>query len=619
MREFFKIAAASAVGTLVGLFSLLLLLGIGAFGLVSVLLMSSGSEPEAEIEDKSVLMFDLSTDIVDGAVSDSGGLLDESFYGVEPSVSLYDALQAIEAAADDDRISGIYLTGVPDEGLATLKEVRQALSEFKESGKPILAYSNSLQERDYYMMSVADDLLLAPVGLLEINGFRAETQFVGDALRQYGVGVQVVRAGRYKSAVEPFTRSESSPEEKQQTESLINGLWQDFLDTVTGDRDVTPEQMQTFADRVGLIEPEQALDAGLVDRLGFYSEMLTKLETLSGQEDAEDEDAAEAEAETRAEATEPEFPNVTLSDYARSVARDREFDDADDAIAVVYAEGEIVVGEGILPGTITSEGLAATLRDMREDDDIKSVVLRVNSPGGSATASEIIANEVRLLAEEKPLVVSMGDYAASGGYMISAPGAKILASSTTITGSIGVYGLLLNFQEIANKNGITWDSVRTAQLAGMETVSRPKTDTELRVQQDYVDTLYSRFTSIVADGRDIPLSRVNQVAQGRVWTGEIAIQANLVDQLGGLNDAIALAAETAEIEEFRVEEYPRLPSFEEQLFNSLFGAEIISYLPWNRDALTDQLLKLREEFSLLESLNDPNSLYMRLPFTTEVK
>ncbi len=619
MREFFKIAAASAVGTLVGLFSLLLLLGIGAFGLVSVLLMSSGSEPEAEIEDKSVLMFDLSTDIVDGAVSDSGGLLDESFYGVEPSVSLYDALQAIEAAADDDRISGIYLTGVPDEGLATLKEVRQALSEFKESGKPILAYSNSLQERDYYMMSVADDLLLAPVGLLEINGFRAETQFVGDALRQYGVGVQVVRAGRYKSAVEPFTRSESSPEEKQQTESLINGLWQDFLDTVTGDRDVTPEQMQTFADQVGLIEPEQALEAGLVDRLGFYSEMLTELETLSGQEEDVDEDATEAEAGTRAEATEPEFPNVTLSDYARSVARDREFDDADDAIAVVYAEGEIVVGEGILPGTITSEGLSATLRDMREDDDIKSVVLRVNSPGGSATASEIIANEVRLLAEEKPLVVSMGDYAASGGYMISAPGAKILASSTTITGSIGVYGLLLNFQEIANKNGITWDSVTTAQLAGMETVSRPKTETELRVQQDYVDTLYDRFTNIVADGRDIPLSRVAQVAQGRVWTGEIAIQANLVDQLGGLNDAIALAAETAEIEDFRVEEYPRLPSFEEQLFNSLFGVEIISYLPWNRDALTDQLLKLREEFSLLESLNDPNSLYMRLPFTTEIE
>ncbi|MEM8503087.1 MAG: signal peptide peptidase SppA [Cyanobacteria bacterium P01_D01_bin.1] len=617
MRDFFKVAAASAVGTLVGLFSLILLLGIGAFGLVSVLLVSSGSEPEAEIEDQSVLMFDLATDIIDGAVSNSGGLLDESFYGVEPSISLYDALQAIEAAADDDRISGIYLTGVPAEGLATLKEMRQALSEFKESGKPILAYSNSLQERDYYMMSVADDLLLAPVGLLEINGFRSETQFLGNALKKYGVGVQVIRAGRYKSAVEPFTRSESSPEEKQQTEILLSGLWQDFLETVTSDRKVTPTQMQTFADQVGLIEPEQALESGLVDRLGFYPEMLAELETLSGQ--SEEQSEADASEESWEDANEPEFPNVALSDYARSVAMDRGFDSADEAIAVVYAEGNIIVGEGVVPGSITSEGLAATLRDMRKDDDIKAVVLRVNSPGGSATASEIIANEVGLLAAEKPLIVSMGDYAASGGYMIAAPGAKIVASSTTITGSIGVYGLLLNFQEIANKNGITWDGVKTAQLAGMETVSRPKSEPELRVQQEYVDTLYDRFTNIVADGRDISLARVGQVAQGRVWTGAEAIRANLVDEIGGLGDAIALAAETAEIEEFKVEEYPRLPSFEEQLFDSIFGADMVTRLPWNRDALTDQLLKLREEFTLLESLNDPNSMYMRLPFTTEIE
>ena len=617
MRDFFKIAAASAVGTLVGLLSLGLLLGIGAFGLVSVLLMSNSSEPEAEIEDKSVLVFDLATDIVDGAVSGVGGLLDESFYGVQPSVSLYDALQAIASAAEDDRISGIYLTGVPSEGLATMRELRAALSAFKSSGKPILAYSTSLQERDYYMTSVADDLLLAPVGLVEINGFRSETQFLGNALKKYGVGVQVVRAGRYKSAVEPFTRAQSSPEEKQQSEVLVSGLWQDFLTTVTDGRDITPAQMQTFADEVGLIEPGQALESGLVDRLGFYTEMLTELETLTGHEkDASDKDTSK---ESWDEADEPEFPHVTLSDYAQTVARDREFDGGDDAIAIVYAEGEIVVGEGAVPGTITSDGLAATLRDMREDKDIKAVVLRVNSPGGSATASEIIADEVKLLAAKKPLIVSMGDYAASGGYMISAPGAKILASPTTITGSIGVYGLLLNFQEIANKNGITWDGVKTAQLAGMETVSRPKSEPELKVQQDYVDKLYGRFTSIVADGRDISLERVGQVAQGRVWSGKEAIKANLVDELGGLNDAIALAAKTAEIEEFKVEEYPRLPSFEEQLLDSLFGAEIVSYLPWNRDALTDQLLKLREEFTLLESLNDPNNMYMRLPFTTEIE
>ena len=616
MRDFFKIAAASAVGTLVGLFSLVLLLGIGAFGLVSVLLLSSSSESEAKVEDQSVLMFDLSTNIVDGAVSATGGLFDESFYGGTPSISLYAALQAIAAAAEDDRISGIYLTGVPSEGLSTLKEIRAALKDFKASGKPILAYSTGLQERDYYMTSVADDLLLAPVGLLEINGFRSQTQFLGNALKKYGVGVQVVRAGRYKSAVEPFTRSQSSPEEKQQTEVLVTSLWQDFLSTVTDEREVTPEQMQTYADEVGLIEPEQALEAGLVDRLGFYTEMLSELEALAGKADKSDDDASE---ESWAEADEPEFANVTLSDYARIVASDRDVDKDEDAIAIVYAEGDIIVGEGSMPGAITSEGLSATLRDMREDDDVKAVVLRVNSPGGSAIASEIIADEVKLLAEEKPLIVSMGDYAASGGYMIAAPGEKILASSTTITGSVGVYGLLLNFEEIANENGITWDDVKTAQLAGMETVSRPKTESELKVQQDYVDTLYTRFTGLVAEGRDLSMARVEQVAQGRVWTGEEAIQANLVDQLGGLNDAIALAAQTAEIEEFKVEEYPRIPSFEEQLLDSLFGAEMITRLPWKKDPLTDQILKLREDFKLLERLNDPNSMYMRLPFTTEIE
>lgn len=466
------------------------------------------------------------------------------------------------------------------------------------------------------MASVADDLLLAPVGLLEINGFQAQTQFLGNALKQYGVGVQVVRAGRYKSAVEPFTRSQSSPEEKQQTEVLVTSLWQDFLNTVTDEREVTPTQMQTYADEVGLIEPEQALESGLVDRLGFYTEMLSELEKLAGEADESSEDAS---AENWAEADEPEFANVTLSDYARTVAMDRDSSEDEEAIAVVYAEGNIIVGEDSVPGAITSKGLSATLRDMREDDDIKAVVLRVNSPGGSAIASEIIADEVRLLANEKPLIVSMGDYAASGGYMIAAPGAKILASPTTITGSIGVYGLLLNFQEIANENGITWDAVKTAQLAGMGTLSRPETESELKVQQDYVDTLYTRFTDLVAEGRDISAARVGQVAQGRVWTGEEAIRADLVDELGGLNDAIALAAQTAEIEEFKVEEYPRIPSFEEQLLDSLFGAEMITRLPWNKDPLTDQILKLREDFKLLERLNDPNNMYMRLPFTTEIE
>ena len=615
MRDFFKVAAASAVGTLVGLFSLLLLLGIGAFGLVGVLLSSSNNEPEVNLEDKSLLVFDLETDIVDGVPANIGALF--GAYGAEQSVSLYDALEAIAAAAKDDKISGIYIKGASNEGLATLKEVRAALTQFKASGKPIWAYSTSFDERNYYITSVADNLVLAPVGTMEVNGFKSETQFLANALQKYGVGVQVLRVGRYKSAVEPFIRSQSSPEAKQQTQALIGDLWKDFLQTVSSDRKVTPQQLQTLADQGGLIESDKALSMGLVDKLGFYDEVLDGLKKLT---ETETEDI---DPEAYTEEDEDVLPQTSLADYAEIARTQRERGGPEDAVAIVYAEGEIVMGDEIVPGSITSEGLASTLRRVRRDKDVKAVVLRVNSPGGSAVASELITNEVQLLAKAKPLIVSMGDYAASGGYMISAPGAKIMASPTTITGSIGVFGLLLNFQEIANKNGITWDVVKTAKFADMQTVTRPQTEAELAIQQSYTDTLYDRFMGIVAEGRDISKARVSQVAQGRVWSGEDAIAANLVDQLGGLEDAIALAAKTAELTEYSVNEFPKLPSLEEQLLDSIFNTGVqtglASHLPWNKDPLTDQLLKMKDEFTLLESLNDPNNTYMRLPFTTEIE
>ncbi len=608
MRDFFKIATASAVGTLVGLFSLLLLVGLGTFGLIGVLLSSGENEPEMALGDDSLLVLDLeTTDIIDGLPSAGGALF--NVYGQERAVSLYSTLKAISEAAEDDKISGILIKGNTDEGLATLKEVREALSEFKASGKPVWAYSTGLDEQSYYLASVANNLVLAPVGTMEINGFRAETQFLANALQKYGVGVQVLRVGRYKSAIEPFIRAQSSPESKQQTEALIGDLWKDFLQTVASDRDITSEQLQKLANEVAVVEPKQALEAGLVDRLGFYNDVLTELKTLTG---------------TPQDTADEELPQMELVDYADMVANlpDNLPDSSADTVAVVYAEGNIVVGEDVVPGSITSESLASALREVRYDKAIKAVVLRVNSPGGSAIASEVIADEVKRLAKEKPLIVSMGDYAASGGYMIAAPGAKILASPTTITGSIGVYGLLLNFQEIANKNGITWDVVKTAKFADMQTNVRPQTEAELKIQQGYVDSLYDRFMTIVSDGRKVSKERVSQVAQGRVWTGEDAIAANLVDEMGGLNDAIALAAKTAEIETYAVDEFPKLPSIEEQLLDSLFGmgitAELTSRLPWNKDPLTDQLLKLREEFTLLESLNDPNNVYMRLPFTTEI-
>ena len=646
MRDFLKYAAASAVGTLVGLFTLVALLGLGAMGMVGLILASSSNESEPELDEASVLVFDLSTDIMDAVpYSGAGVVFEEAFYGGSyEAISLYSAISAIEAAAEDEDITGIFLTGNTFEGFATLKEIRDALLDFKEtSGKPIIAYETGWGERDYYLTSVADKIYLNPAGLMELNGFRAEIQFLAGALEKYGVGVQVLRVGRYKSAVEPFIRESSSPEEKQQTEALLTDLWQDFLQTASTNRDLTPQALQTIADGGGLLMAEEAKAAGLIDEVAFFDEVLRELRGL-GDESADEDVETDAEAQDTESASDSNsdvvedevdvaevddtdvedfdddsFPNVTLQAYSRMAAADDGGFFQDDTVAVVYAEGEIVSGEGVSPGLVTSEGLAKTLRQVRRDNDVSAVVLRVNSPGGSALASEIIAREVSLLAEEKPLVISMGDFAASGGYMIAAPGSKIFASPSTITGSIGVYGLLLNFQEIANRNGITWDVMKTAKFADIDTVSRPQSEEELQIQQDFVNDLYDRFIGLVADAREVDKAAINEVAQGRVWSGSDALEVDLVDEMGGLNDAIAAAAEAAELEDWQVQEFPRPQSLEEQIIESLFGSGVVSRLPWAKDPVSEELLKLRDDLSTLGALNDPNGVYMRLPFTTEIE
>ena len=607
MRDFFKYAAASALGTVVGLFSLVALLGVGALGLAGFFINSAASETEPDVEKNSILVFDLATDIVDAVpYAGPGIVLEETFSGSSyRAMSLHTALQTIETAATDDNITAIYLTGNTNAGFATLKELRMALEKFKtDSGKPVLANNTIWNERDYYLASVADSLYLNPAGVMELNGFRAEIQFLAGALSKYGVGVQVLRAGRYKSAIEPFTRTSSSPEEKQQTQALLTDLWQEFLTTTSEARETTPEAIQAIAENQGLLPAAEAQAAGLIDNVAFYDDLLSDLRELTEQtDDAWDED-------------EDDFTQIGLYSYSQTL--DTTIGNRD-TIAVVYASGEIVDGEGTATGFITSGGLSDTLRQVRKDDDIQAVVLRVNSPGGSAIASEIIAHEVELLAAEKPVIVSMGNYAASGGYMIAAPGDQIFATPATITGSIGVYGLRLNFKEIANRNGVTWDIIKTAKLADIDTISRPQSESELKLQQEFVNTLYDRFLTLVADGREIPKENVNQVAQGRVWSGTDAEGASLVDQMGGLEAAIAAAATAAELEDWQVEELPQPPSLEEQIIESLFGVGIVSKLPWAQDPISQEAMKLREELSLLKTLNDPQGVYMRLPFTTEIE
>ena len=606
MRDFFKYAAASALGTLVGLFSLVALLGVGAFGLAGFFIRSAATEAEPEVEKNSVLVFDLSTDIGDEVpFSGPGVVLEETLYGSSyRAISLHSTLNAIESAAEDDNIVGIYLTGNTSAGFATLKEVRAALEQFKaDSGKPVLANNTVWGERDYYLVSVADSLYLNPAGLIELNGFSAEIQFLAGALSKYGVGVQVLRAGRYKSAIEPFTRSTSSPEERQQTQALLTDLWQEFLATASESRETTPEAMQTIAENQGLLPAAEAETAGLIDNVAFYDDVLSELRELTNQTN---QDWAEDEED---------FTQISLYRYSQVLRPET----GKDTVAVVYASGEIVDSDSSAPGLITSGGLSNTLRQVRYDEDIQAVVLRINSPGGSAIASEIIAREVELLAAEKPVIVSMGNFAASGGYMISAPGDQIFATPGTITGSIGVYGLRLNFKEIANRNGVTWDVIKTAKLADINTISRPQSEDELRLQQGFVNTLYDRFLELVADGRELPKQQIDQVAQGRVWSGTDAQAANLVDQMGGLQDAIAAAAEAAELDDWQVEELPKPPSFEEQLFESIFGAGIVAKLPWAQDPISQELMQLREDLTLLKTLNDPQGVYMRLPFTTEIE
>lgn len=600
MGKFLKWMAASAIGTIIGLLVFVALLGIGAGGLVMVFLATTTSESEPSLDPDSVLVIDLSTTIRD-AVPPSGAsvVLEETLSGSSnEAISIYQALRAIEHAADDEKIVGIFLYGNSANGLATLGELRQALETFKDAGKPIFAYEVGWAERDYYLTSIADKVILDASGLLEFNGFRSETQFLAGALEKYGIGVQVLRAGRYKSAIEPFVRTSSSPEEQEQTEALLADLWQVFLTAVDSSRDSSPSKLQQIADAGGILLPEEAQAAGLVDQVAYYEDVLAELQDLTGAEASVGED----------------IPSVDLVSYSTLIRA--EGTEAEDIVAIVYAEGEIVFGEGG-EGVIGSDSLSRTLRDLRLDDAVKSVVLRIDSPGGGASASEVIADAVRRLQSEKPVVISMGDLAASGGYMIAAEGSRIYASPNTITGSIGVFGLLLNFETIANRNGITWDVVKTARFADIDTVARPQSPAELALQQTVVDELYDRFITLVAEGRNLPRASVENVAQGRVWSGQAAQTQGLVDELGGLMAAIDHAAEQAELGSWSVEEYPQPLSFEEQIIASLFG-EVSSRLQGSSSPLLAEWSALQTSLAHLETLNDPRGAYTRLPFTTEV-
>jgi protease-4 len=601
MRDFLKYTFASFVGLI-----LFVTLGLGGLLFIISAIATASRDAGPTVEKDSILVLDLSTEITDSSpVSDANtviqGVLTD---GIPETVSLRSVLNALEEAATDDRIVGLYLTGNVNSagigsGFATLREVREALQAFQESGKPIFAYSEAWGEQDYYLGSVADTIALSPSGLMELNGFRAETTFFAGALEKYGVGIQVLRVGRYKSAIEPFTRTESSPEEREQTQQLLSDLWNEFLTAASESQGITPQQLQAIADTQGLLLADEAEAAGLVDQVSYFDEVVTELRELTGESEGE----------------EKVFRHITLPTYAQVLRSDEEA--GGDQVALVVAEGDIVSGEGGI-GQVGGDRLARQLRELREEEDVKAIVLRINSPGGSATASEQIAREVFLTQQEKPVIVSMGSFAASGGYMIATYGDQIFASPSTITGSIGVFGVLPNVQEIANENGITWDVVKTGQYADYDTIARPKTEAELAIGQRIVDHLYDRFLDKIEESRPIPRQQLAEIAQGRVWSGIEAERLGLVDELGGLNAAIQAAVEKAELgDNWRLEEYPKYPSFGERFFGRLFSSQMSRTAP-PIDPLSLELQKLRADLETLKALNDPLGAYTRLPFLPRV-
>lgn len=496
----------------------------------------------------------------------------------------------------------------PGNGYATLKEVRLALQRFRDAGKKIIAYDVDVSEQEYYLTSIATTNILNPMGMMEINGLNSQQLFLADALKKFGVGVQVVRVGNYKSAVEPYTRQNLSPENRQQIAVLLNDIWEDCLNTIAQNRKISTAKLQQIADTKGFLDPEEARTQGLVDRIAYFDNAVEELKQLTGQE--KDKDTSSDEEDS--------FAQIDLATYTGVSVKEAQKKSSDNKIGIIYAEGSIVDGEGGIQ-EIGGDRFAKELRKLREDEDVKAVVLRINSPGGSATASEIILREIQLLRSQKPVIVSMGDVAASGGYWIATGGNQIFAEPTTITGSIGVFGLLFNLQQIAKNNGVTWDAVKTARLADINTSTRPKTEQEIAILQQYVNQIYEMFLDKVSKARNLPKARVAQIAQGRVWSGADAKKIGLVDQIGGLDAAITAAAKQAKLgDDWLVDEYPNRRSFETELVEKLFKIKETD-VTQSSDPLTLEFLKMKEEIANLKTLNDPKGVYARLSLDFLIK
>lgn len=589
--KFIKVFLAGVLAFVVGSF-------LVTFIWILVLVGVAGSmESTTVVEKGSVLKIDLAETITDAPATDPFAGFDPLTMEFTPQLSLFSALRAIDAAAADDRIEGIYLrlNGPGTTEAGAVEELREAILRFKESGKFVVAYNEVYTQGGYYLASAADRIYLHPQGGMDWTGLQSQLMFYKGLLDKLDVKMEVFRPTvcKYKSAVEPYIRTDMSPENRAQMQALVDGMWGTMTEAVSASRNIPVEQLNRYADELAVTLPEDAVACGLVDSLVYEDQVRDLLVEAGAEPDGEGD-----------------FRFVTLGEYASQAGGDLKHLSSPQ-VAVVYADGQILDGEG--SGDVYGNTLAGQLRAVRLDDEVAAVVLRVNSPGGSALAADVIWREMELLKAEKPVIVSMGSYAASGGYYISAPADAILADKMTLTGSIGVFGqYFYAIDALKNKLGITVDAVKTNRSAGMGTVA-PLTAAERAAVMRGVDRVYETFTGLVAKGRNLPIEKVLEIAGGRVWTGSDALGIGLVDAWGGLHSAIAVAADKAGLgEDFRIVEKIEEPTGFAAFFSSLSARVKAS-------VRQSELEKMMKEYKAVEELLSQQGLVMYSPYRVELE
>ncbi|MGP1625504.1 signal peptide peptidase SppA [Prevotella koreensis] len=588
MKEFLKYTAATIVGLLV---FTIIIVGIGLMSIVGMIASGESSGPVAE---NSVLVLPLTGTLEERAEDNT---LERLIGNGIKEIGLDEIIDGINKARDNDNIKGIYIEAgaFAADSYASLQAIRKALIDFKKSGKWIVAYGDSYTQSTYYIASVADKVMLNPHGIIDWHGMASQQFYLKDLMAKFGVKMQLAKVGTYKSAPEMFTADKMSDSNREQITAYINGIWQNVLKDVSASRKISTEKLNQYADSlITFDDPQNYIKYKMVDKLVYTDEVKDVVKEIMklGKDD--------------------DFKKVTISDMT-NVKGKRE---GGEAIAVYYAYGDVVDGSASMSRgkNIDAQIVCKDLEKLMEDDDIKAVVLRINTGGGSAYASEQIWHSMKKLKAKKPVVVSMGGMSASGGYYISSIANYIYAEPTTLTGSIGIFGMFPDpSQLLTEKLGVKFDEVKTNKFSTFGSMARPISDDEMTILNRYIDRGYSLFRSRVAEGRKMSVEDVEKIAQGRVWLGQDAVKIKLVDELGGLNDALAKAAKLAKLEEYHAVAYPEPSDWTEQLTGKLNQNNYI------QEQLRLSLGEYYEPFMLLKTMNEQSAIQARMTFYLKVE